>query len=508
MPLLLLAWSALALGAELLLPSATPRTPGAQNAALIFHGRVVQAASVANVTFEDPARIRAWVGATAGEGCYQRPERCPADLWPHTQARLAIVLAVGENPDGSLDVEARFFGPASAVPIHTLRETVAPTDTRFPATIVATAVDILPLIPTRGATSATSATAAPPIVPADPGITTEDPPSPTSSADPTAAIAPPPPPSTPPSAPVSRRRALYSRIPDPAFDRRLPASAREDWRRTGATDAPTWLEASHVRVAHGWVGIGAGYAMGDVDRGYGVSALYDTAAELEVGQAWSEGPERGAGPVFGAAVGYMPLWFVDTSLRVALGVSKSHGWRCASETGTGVAGDELRCLDKNETLSDTPIRELQPALWGEIEPRARWMASADWLAKPYALTGIAVQLHAAPTIPAKRIDRIDKYGVVTGEERIDYHQFGSGLMAGATVGAGVVVDALPTLSFSLELPYTWWFLSDTHYGSSGYDSVTEPVALPPHYPESGSSTATGSGRVGTLRVLLGVEMHL
>ncbi|MFN7144706.1 MAG: hypothetical protein ACK4YP_13100, partial [Myxococcota bacterium] len=143
----LLALLAPAHATDVLFVEATPVTLDDFSVAGLFYGMVLSAADEERLDYEDADAIRKWAGKDA-DTCWDN-DVCPANLWDRTDARLAVVMSVGQEADG-LKVEVRLHGVDEVAPFKTLRETVGPGEEfEAAARIAAAAADALPLLPPR-----------------------------------------------------------------------------------------------------------------------------------------------------------------------------------------------------------------------------------------------------------------------------------------------------------------------------------------------------------------------
>ncbi len=495
-----------AFAGDLLVPSATPRSPEDQVVAASFHAQVLRAALQANVTVDDPAAIRNWIGEAEGEACYSRPDRCPGNLWVHTQARVAMVMSVGVATDGSLEVEARYFAYGSPKPIHVHTDRVPPGDSRFPERLVANAVEILQLTPARAAPKVVGSTtntgrptdpAAPVTIiarPTDPVLVDPTP------VDATPIAAQPPVARTPDrpattttdgAEPPPDSLAIYERISAPDVDWRLPNRTSAAWVAAGRPAASTWLEQQHVRVSHFWIELGGGYSIGEVNRSYGFGLLYDPTTG-DLGSAWSQGPTWDQAATLQLGVGYMPTWFFDVSLRGGLHNSSRSISRCASSVDPAVPESAIQCLSSATTgsarVTEPELRTDSTLQW-LIEPRVRWFPVATGAVKPYLLTAGTVRVHSGAAPAPKGIDYSDGSSV-----DLEYARIAPGVSAGLSAGPGMVIEVLRSAAFFVEVPATWLFAPGIDDGSSGY-IVTIPE-------RDYSDTHVW------IRALVGLELHL
>lgn len=209
----------------------------------------------------------------------------------------------------------------------------------------------------------------------------------------------------------------------------LPRRAYEKYKASGLS-RKDWLARSRVRIGRGWVELGGGYALGDVDRGYGVRVRLEAEGEgfNVIGTSSWEGPGSGGAPSFVAAIGYSPTWFLDTSVSVGIQYGAKHldtGWECPSQC------DQLA----NEDAYD-PVGAVQAI----VEPRVRFYPFAPGVLKPYALVGFSVMIRDGFDVP--------------DPEFIDYPSAQGGAAFGPTAGLGLAIDANARFSVYAEVPGT------------------------------------------------------
>jgi hypothetical protein len=205
--------------------------------------------------------------------------------------------------------------------------------------------------------------------------------------------------------------------------------------RDSGQDQQAWLQAAKVHAGHGYVEASGGYALGDVDRGYGVRVAIDGDFNSTAVSSWTgSGASEGGAPVGRIAVGYVPSWFLDTSVAFGVQGGQKHlntGWYCPDAC--------------ESTESETPYAAVDAAQL-EIEPRVRILPLATGLVKPYGLVGFDISFYDAFHIPDEN-------------SAVKYPDVAAGVALGATAGAGVMIDPTPNLSVLVEVPFSY-ILSD------------------------------------------------
>jgi hypothetical protein len=427
----LLALVGAAHATDILFVDATPATLDDFSVAGVFYGMVISAAEDDDLSFDDADAIRKWAGADA-DACWD-VEACPANLWGRTDARLAVVLSV-EGTDTGLEVGVRLHGADEAAPFKVIRESVAPgQEGAFARTVAKAAKDALPLLPARKPVAGPVLVIEDEFVPGEPpardplprdplpDVDRGDPVTDTRPADPT-----PPPDRTPDD------RAVTARLSAEEERRRMgiPAGAYRRYEASGLSRAD-WLRKARVRAGHGFLELSGGYALGDVDRGYGVRLRIEEQGDgafQTIGSSTWEGPGAGGAPSFGFALGYAPAWFLDTSVSVAVVYGAKHlntGWECLDA-----------CDPASSEYTHDPVRAVQAV----IEPRLRIYPVPTGVVKPYALLAFSVMLHDGFQVP--------------DPEFVDYPDSPAGASLGPTAGLGLAFDPISRLSLFLEVPGT------------------------------------------------------
>lgn len=202
----------------------------------------------------------------------------------------------------------------------------------------------------------------------------------------------------------------------------------------------TWLDTARVRSRAVFVELHLGAIMGDLDRRFDTRvALYD-----EVGSATSERDSytyetflNGQGFSGGLALGYQLAWWIDLSVLGGVQSARKElttGWE-TWEAGAADDGSDLY-LD-----SDSQTWEPVPAVLGRMQPRVRLYPLATGLVKPYGLVGLDLRFYDAYSVPE--------------DELTAYPEAGGGVGLGPSLGGGLAVDATPTVSGFLEVPWTY-----------------------------------------------------
>lgn len=409
-----------ALGADVLVPEATPRDLSDFAVASLFTQMVVDALGEEGVALDDADAIRTWAGRDA-DGCYDS-DGCPGRLWERTDARLAVVMNVGQA-DGGLDVDVRLHGADEVPPFKVLHEVVTPGEEQAFATAVARAVrDALPLLPERPPPPAA-------IQLEDGVVLTPGKKKPTElPQDELGAKAPPvPPDDTDPD----DRPPRYDEE-DERRHMRIPAGAYRRYQASGL-DQRDWLRKARVHAGRAHLEIAGGWGLGDVDRGYGVRVRLAAEGDAftTAGTSTWEGAGAGAGAGGWFAVGYAPTWFLETSLAGGVQWGKKYlntGWECDPPE---------RCT---EAQSESPVDTVD-AVQGVIEPRARFYFVPTGPVKPYALVAFTLRLYDG--FPVEDLDHVD------------YPDAAGGASYGPTGGLGLMIDPTSRFSIFLEAPFTY-----------------------------------------------------
>lgn len=431
---------------DVLVPEATPRDLSDFAVASLFTQMVVDAVTEEGVDLEDAERIRRWAGKDA-EGCYDT-EDCPANLWSRTDARLAVVMSVGQAA-GGLEVDVRLHGADEEAPFKVLRETVGPGAEQAFAAVVARAVrDALPLLPERLPPVAA-------IVLEDDVVKGDAPPKPRPPADlPQDELD-----ATPVKPrPVERDPDARTSFPvaDEAEERRrlgVPKGAYARYKDSGLS-REDWRRKAKVRSGRAHLEVGGGWGLGDVDRGYGVRVRLDAVGDsFETGatSTW-EGAGAGAGATGWFAVGYAPTWFLETSIAGGVQWGKKYlntGWECA---------EPETCTDPSSEYTHDAVDAVEAL----VEPRARIYFVATGPVKPYLLAAFTLRLHDGVAVKDLQF--------------VDYPDAPGGASYGPTGGVGLMVDPTSRFSLFVEAPFTW-LLSPAGTSVSGAGVTQTPASL-------------------------------
>lgn len=458
--------------ADVLFVDATPVTLDDFSVAGLFYGMVSTAAVDEGLSFDDVDAIRTWAGEDA-DTCWD-VDACPANLWDRTNARLAVVLSVGQSPAG-LDVGVRLHGADEAAPFKVIRETVAPgQEAAFARTIARAARDALPLLPERKPV----AVAKGPVLVIEDEFVVGDQPAP-KPAEPALADEPAQdvrpvdgpgrtgrPDRTRGDEPAPTDEAVRARLRSDEDRRRMgvPAGAYARYEASGLS-REDWLDKARVRAGRGFLELHGGYGLGDVDRGYGVRLGIEKQGEAfdTVGTSTWEGAGASGAPTFGFALGYAPAWFLDTSVAVAVQYGKKYldtGWECAA-----------LCDPADEEYFHDPVGAVQAF----VEPRLRVFPVATGVVKPYAIVAFSVLLHDGFQVP--------------DPDFVDYPDAPAGASLGPTAGLGLAIDPISRITLFAEVPATL-LLTPARNGADG------EVGLQPGKLTSGGYVVRFVGGIG------------
>lgn len=145
---LLLALLTPAWSADVLIPEATPASMADFSVAYMVYGLVVSQVEKQGLEVEDGDEIREWAGE-GGDACAD-VETCPAKLLKKSDARMAVVLAVGQGSKG-LTIEARLYAHDDKSPVKVVRNTVAGgEEVAYAKKLGKTAAEVYALIAERG----------------------------------------------------------------------------------------------------------------------------------------------------------------------------------------------------------------------------------------------------------------------------------------------------------------------------------------------------------------------
>ena len=265
--------------------------------------------------------------------------------------------------------------------------------------------------------------------------------------------------------------AKYASDPEAVKERARMGIPWNDYARyrDSGLDQAAWLKSAKVHAGHGYVEAVGGYALGDVDRGYGVRVAIDGDFSSTGVSSWTgSGASEGGGGVGRIAVGYVPSWFLDTSVAFGFQGGQKHlntGWYCADAC--------------ESTESETPYAAVDAAQFS-IEPRARLLPLATGLVKPYGVVGFNLSFYDAFHIPDEN-------------SAVKYPDAEAGLTLGPTAGLGVMIDPLSNLSVLVEVPFTYNVVDGTK------SAIDDSVPLAPEQLEQNG---------WTLRFVAGVQARL
>jgi len=516
----LLALLGRASAADVIIPDATPASMSDFSIAGMFTGFVVDAIDGRGLGVLAGEELIEAVGGDA-DACADLDD-CPGKLWDRTDARLAVVMAVGQGDDG-LNIEIRLYGWDNAAPLKTIRKVASGGGeiavAQEIAKQVAAAIQLVPEREEELGSIGKKPTAdedeeevprpsfdededeAPPPKKSSTKTVKEDPvedwdeeevppkssskssskskstaddeeeeaPKKTSTkskssddaekeekkkADPpkSAAKAKEPPPPPPPKVKEPSPAEVYGSDPKAVEERRkmgIPWGAYADYRESGM-DSAAWLKKAQVHSGKAYVAATGGYTLGDVDRGYDVRVGLETEQFVSTGSSAWTGPGAGSGINGRVELGFIPAWFVDTSVAVGLQTGKKKltvGWECSA------------CEEK---VAETPYAAVE-ATQLFIEPRAKFLPVATGYVKPYALVGFTFTVYDGFHIP-------DEQGAV------DYPDIDGGAAFGPTAGLGVMVDPVSPISIVIEAPFNL-VLSDGEASSTDPDLDAVPTTL-------------------------------
>lgn len=215
-------------------------------------------------------------------------------------------------------------------------------------------------------------------------------------------------------------------------------------------DEAAWLKKANVHAGRAFIEVAGGYAIGDVDRGYGVRVALDGSLDV-VGQSAATGAGAGAGAMGRVAVGYAPAWFIDTSVAFGLQTGRKYlntGWECEDACDPATFEDTYPAVDASQLT---------------IEPRVRAYPVATGLVKPYAVAGFHVTV-------------FDSFHIPDENQVVKYPDAEGGAAFGPTVGLGVLIDPVAPVSVMLEVPFTLQ-LNDGSYANIDDSLTLEPQVL-------------------------------
>ena len=435
-----------AFAGEVLVPEATPAQLSDFSVAYLFYDMVVSQLRDQGIGVQDADAIRTWANSDA-DACWDNPD-CPRLLWDHDAGGSAlVVLGIGQTSAG-LEVNAKIYKYGDSEPTDVVHEIVAGGgEERVAVRISGLAVQA------RDAAGDSGEPARIPVAkPMDMSDEPEsnDEPAPSKDRRTTSADKP----DDKPAQDKTPKPRAPDAPKDSADDERahmgVPAWSYARFRESGLARAE-WLKQKRVRTGKVSLELLPGYALGDVDRVYGVRVQvgdqgsgYETLASSTI---------TGTGPGHGfsgaLAISYAPTWFLETSLQAGILTGQKHlnvGWECAE------------CAPTSDVQDYDAVNSVE----GFVEPRARLLPVATGYIKPYALVGLHLRLW-------------DGFAVPDGSS-VDYPNVPGGAGVGLTLGAGVSFDVLPQLSLVVEVPYSIT-LSDGSSLDDSADVLAEPVGL-------------------------------
>lgn len=462
---LLLALAAPARAADVIFPEATPVSLDDFSVAYLVYDMVLGEVAQGMYVVEDGDTIRKWAGPDA-DGCFDN-DACPGNLWARTDARLALVMAVGAEGDRTR-ITVKFFAWDRAEPLRVVEDSIPQgTEVAFAKNLAFTTAEVLSEVSPRAAEAPEPKPAPAPreVTPREPVVDLDEPEEPRSRA----AREPEeeeerPSSSRPPSRPTSARAAAEAEA-----DRRALGVGKRGyaaWKASG-DDIDTWRRDHRVRAGRVHLEAGGGYAMGNTDRGYGVWVQLDTVEgtlETTAASTW-EGAGEGGGGTGWAGLGYSPTWFLEVAAQAGVVQGRKYleaGWECDD------------CTPASDEVPFDPVVGTQ--LW--VSPRLRVHVIPTGFIKPYLLGGLDLSFYD---------------GFVAETTNISFPAAQGGFAYGVAFGGGVAVDAAPDLSLFAEVPYSLTM-------SPVWRSYDDPaVATQPAGLTSGA---------GVLRIVGGVTVHL
>ncbi len=427
-----------ALAGDVLVPEATPAQLSDFSVAYLFYDMLLSALRDQSLGVQDADAMRKWAG-TDGDACFDNPD-CPRLLWDHDAGgSVLVVLGVGQAGDG-LEVTARLYSSGQSDPAQTIHETVSGGGEQKLADKITAAVAGL---------AGSSDGAAARITPTKPKTSDSSTASHSDSGH-SDTREKKPPPVEPDDANADEQRRMG-----------IPAWSYTKFRESGLGRAD-WLRQARVRTGRVSLEFHGGYALGDVDRGYGVRVLVEDRGDGYQTSAASttQGPGPGAGFAGTAGVSYAPTWFLEGGFQAGLVLGQKYlnvGWECTTCDPT-----------TNEQTYD-PVNSVQ----GFLEPRVRVLPLATGFVKPYAIIGAHIRFW-------------DGFKVPDGSS-VDYPNIPGGAGVGLVVGAGVSFDVLPEMSLVLEAPYSITLTN----GAATVTSADVTATPDPLAPSRGLFRATG-----------------
>ncbi len=466
----LLAFTLLAAPAraeDVVIPDPTPRDVTDLSLAYSLQQLLVDALGAGGVEVVDGDTLKTW--AIEGLDSCAESATCPGNVWPATDARIAVVLLVGRETSG-IYVETRFYGADDADPFKVYRDTVKdggePAWSRDTARHVRDALKLLeertveqPELRRRGAPGPVVSDAvdpekdlpdvdAPPDGPPDGisgGVVDRRPRDPSSG---TIEDLDGPEDEPPARGKGGTRREgpgdAGTRPPGPgtyvetrggedaALARlHLPAYARKRYETSGLP-LEVWRDRARVRTNQFMLEIQGGVGFGAVDRGYSVQSLIveDAASpsgfRTEATSTW-QGAGAGTGAAASVAIAYAPTWWLDMGVLVGAQLGRnrlSANWECD-------------CDQAGTALQPDPARAVQAI----VEPRLRLRPVATGVAKPYALLGFTTMLRDGIVVPDGSV--------------VTYPDAPGGASFGPMGGLGLAFDATDFFTIQIEAPVTY-----------------------------------------------------
>ncbi len=448
--------------AEVLLPPATPLTVADEQVAEVFYRQVVAAALQTGLSVEDADSIRTWALADA-EGCFDNPD-CPALLWSRTEARLAMIVRVGKGSSGLL-VETRWVDVSGEVR-RVARETVPyGKEASYAGRLALMLQEVqagMPAAPGSAVTGLAGAGPGPAGTPAGSG--TEPVPAPRVVIQPAEPVVPAAPPAGEGAKKPAEPPPNRYRLPKVVYDSMVAAV------QAGKSEQQ-WMVENRVRSGRLTLQISGGMGFGDVSRGYLVDAQLkakasDQDAEVLAGQASWEGATSGVGFSGFVAIGYSPLWYLDLSMSFGMLYGQKHLTVTTTDTACSGCEPEVAAYDP------------QAGVQALIEPRLRLLPLATGVAKPYLLAGLDVRIYDGFDVP---------------DDGLGYRNAPGGMGLAPSFGGGLYIDALPDVSFFIEVPYTM---------------VVPAAGVSRTDPEVPTAPAAMEHMGGFVRALAGLEVRL
>lgn len=440
---------------DVVIPDPTPRDVTDLSLAYSLQQLLVDALGSGGVDVVDGDTLKTW--AIEGLDSCAESATCPGNVWPATDARIAVVLLVGREKAG-IYVETRFYGADDADPFKVYRDSVKdggePAWSRDTARHVRDALKLLaprkieqPELRRRGTAGPVMSDAkdqdedlprveGPPDDPddTDGGVSSgvvgpiedlDDP-----SEEPPARGTPGDRRTGPGDGAGSRPdvRGSY----DAALARlHLPAYARKRYEQSGLP-LEVWRDRARVRTNQFMLEFQGGVGVGAVDRGYSVQALIlkdaasSTGFRTEATSTW-QGAGAGTGAAASVAIAYAPTWWLDMGVLVGAQLGRnrlSANWECD-------------CDQVGTPLQPDPARAVQAL----VEPRVRLRPVAIGVAKPYVMLGFTTMLRDGIAVPDGSV--------------VTYLDAPGGASFGPMGGVGLSFDATDFFTIQIEAPVTY-----------------------------------------------------